>query len=169
MPGINRLALIALGALIALASGCGEESPEGTSQRPAATTAAPTKTAPVRPAATGTRITLADSDYGKILFDGGGQAIYLFAKEKTSRPECYGDCAAAWPPVYTRGTPRAGAGIRADLLGTTKRRDGRVQVTYGGHPLYFYAHEGRREVRCHNVFLNGGLWLVVGSNGRAVR
>ncbi len=166
MSGTNQLAAIALAACALPAAGCGERSPQKqtTGQTPRTTTAR--SAAPVTP--TGTRITLAGSDFGKILFDGRGQAIYLFAKEKTSRPECYGDCAAAWPPVYTKGTPRAGSGIRARLLGTTKRRDGRLQVTYGGHPLYFYANEGRREVRCHNVFLNGGLWLVVRADGRPV-
>jgi hypothetical protein len=71
--------------------------------------------------------------------------------------------------VYTKGRPRSGAGVDPSLLGTTKRRDGRLQVTYGGHPLYFYAHEGRREVKCHDVFLNGGLWRVVAANGEVVR
>jgi predicted lipoprotein with Yx(FWY)xxD motif len=167
VPGTKRLLPIGLAAGALLAAGCGQESrPAPTATQPARTTA----TAPAAPKpATGTRITLASSEFGKVLFNGRGQAIYLFAKEKSSRPECYGDCAAAWPPVYSNGTPRAGPGIRADLLGTTKRRDGRLQVTYGGHPLYFYANEGRREVRCHNVFLNGGLWLVVRADGRPVR
>ena len=164
-----------LSAVVLLAAGCGDDesgSPEATPP-PAPTTATPpasatTATPAPRPAATGTRIKLDDSQFGEMLFDARGQAIYLFAKEKTSRPECYGECADAWPPVFTEGKPRGGKGVNARLLGTTRRRDGRMQVTYNGHPLYFYANEGRGEVRCHNVFLNGGLWLVVGANGRAL-
>jgi predicted lipoprotein with Yx(FWY)xxD motif len=68
--------------------------------------------------------------------------------------------------VITKGQPRATSGARTALLGTVKRRDGKLQVTYAGKPLYFYAHEGRGEVRCHNVDLNGGHWWVVGPDGR---
>ena len=109
----------------------------------------------------------ATSDFGTLLFDRSGQAIYLFAKEKTSRPECYDKCAEAWPPVLTEGAPRASGEVRADLLGTVERTDGSTQVTYGGHPLYYYAHEGKNQVLCHNVDEFGGLWLVVTPNGEA--
>jgi predicted lipoprotein with Yx(FWY)xxD motif len=96
-----------------------------------------------------------------MLFDASGQAIYLFDKERTGAPACYGACAKAWPPVLTEGRPQGVGDVRARLLGTTKRKDGSLQVTYGGHPLYFYAHEGKNEVLCHNVAEFGGLWLVV--------
>ena len=68
-----------------------------------------------------------------------------------NRSRCYGECAAAWPPVYTSGAPVAGSGVRQSLLGVTRHRDGRRQVTYRGRPLYYYAHEDAGEVRCHNV------------------
>ena len=55
---------------------------------------------------------------------------------------------------------------RHSLLGTTQRTDGTTQVTYDEHPLYFYAHEGKREVRCHDVFLNGGTWYAVQPDGQ---
>ena len=100
-----------------------------------------------------------------MLFDATGQAIYLFDIETTSKPECYGVCADAWPPVLTTGRPVDGPGVDPSLLGTTKRSDGTVQVTYNDHPLYFYAHEGKHEVKCHNVFLNGGTWYVVQPSG----
>jgi predicted lipoprotein with Yx(FWY)xxD motif len=58
---------------------------------------------------------------------------------------CYGDCAEAWPPVYTGAAPKPGEGARASLLGTIERRDGRKQVTHAAKPLYFYAHEGPGE------------------------
>ena len=110
-------------------------------------------------------IKTADSDFGTMLFDRSGQAIYLFAKEKTSKPECYGACAEAWPPVLTEGAPQARGDTRSGLLGTTRRSDGTSQVTYKGHPLYFYAHEGKNQVLCHNITENGGLWLVVTPKG----
>jgi predicted lipoprotein with Yx(FWY)xxD motif len=100
-----------------------------------------------------------------MLFDGTGQAIYLFDVETTTTPECYDACAAAWPPVLTTGAPVAGQGVERALLSTTRRADGTVQVTYNDHPLYFYAHERKREVKCHDIFLNGGNWYVVQPGG----
>ena len=60
----------------------------------------------------------------------------------------------------------AGRRVDATLLGTTRRTDGTRQVTYGGHPLYFYAHEGKHEVECHDVFLNGGTWYALQPDGQ---
>lgn len=100
-----------------------------------------------------------------MLFDRSGQAIYLFDKEATGTPQCYGACARAWPPVLTTGPPQGSGRVRDQLLGTTRRKNGSRQVTYAGHPLYFYAHEGKNEVLCHNVSEFGGLWLVVTARG----
>jgi predicted lipoprotein with Yx(FWY)xxD motif len=115
---------------------------------------------------TGTVIITADSENGQMLYDAGGQPIYLFDKETGTTPQCYGACAEAWPPVLTKGLPQAKKGTRESLLGTTKRRDGKTQVTYAGHPLYFYAHEGKYQVLCHDVTEYGGTWLVVQPNGK---
>ncbi len=139
--------------------------PPATTERVAATT---TTTAPKAKAAapTGKAITTGKSEFGSMLFDTKKQAIYIFENDEKGKSNCYGECARAWPPVYTKGKPRARGGVKQSLLGTTKRRDGRLQVTYRGQPLYFYVNEGPGEVRCHNVFLNGGLWWVVGPNGK---
>jgi predicted lipoprotein with Yx(FWY)xxD motif len=102
-----------------------------------------------------------------MLFDDRNQAIYLFDAETDATPACYEDCAADWPPVLTDGDPQAAGALRGDLLGTTQRTDGSTQVTYGGHPLYFYAHEGPGEVLCHDVDDYGGTWLVVTPEGTA--
>jgi predicted lipoprotein with Yx(FWY)xxD motif len=134
-----------------------------TTSRPAS----PTSTASVAEAPPGAVIKTAGSQFGEILFDRSGQAIYLFDKEKSTRPECYGACATAWPPVLTKGTPVAAGGADADVLGTTKRTDGSTQVTYRSHPLYYYAHEGKNQVLCHNVREYGGLWLVLTPAGEA--
>jgi len=101
-----------------------------------------------------------------MLYDGSGQAIYLFDAEPTTRPVCYDDCAVAWPPVLTTGEPVGKGRVKSDLLGTTGRRDGTTQVTYAGHPLYFYADEGKYEVLCHNIEGFGGTWLVVQPDGQ---
>jgi predicted lipoprotein with Yx(FWY)xxD motif len=100
-----------------------------------------------------------------MLFDDRMQAIYLFDKETTAVPGCYGACADEWPPVLTDGEPVAAGAVRADLLGIAARTDGTTQVTYAGHPLYYYVAEGLGEVKCHNVRQFGGLWLVVGPDG----
>jgi len=108
---------------------------------------------------------VASSQYGSVLFDGSGQAIYTFDAERTSEPACYDNCASSWPPVLTTGRPAARDGVDAGLLGVTSRRDGSTQVTYRGKPLYFYAHEGKHVVLCHNVREFGGLWLAVTKAG----
>jgi predicted lipoprotein with Yx(FWY)xxD motif len=145
-------------------------SPSATPVQPATSTPtlSPTTTAATPPVnRTGTVIKAAKSQFGMMLFDGTGQAIYLFDKEQTTKPECYGACAEAWPPVLTKGEPSAASGARQNLLGTTKRNDGATQVTYGGHPLYYYAHEAKNEVKCHNIQGFGGLWLVVTPAGQS--
>jgi predicted lipoprotein with Yx(FWY)xxD motif len=108
-----------------------------------------------------------DSQFGPVLVDGAQQAIYLFAAEDTI-PSCYQECAVAWPPVLTQGAPVAARGIDRSVLATTARADGSIQVTYRGHPLYYYAHEGPREVTCHDVEEFGGLWLAVRPDGHPV-
>ncbi len=152
--------------------GISGQTPQATSDTPTQPqTSAPTPSA-TSPAATpvkrtGTVIKSAKSQFGMMLFDSTGQAIYLFDKEQTTKPECYGACAEAWPPVLTKGSPTAVSGAKQGLLGTTKRTDSTTQVTYGDHPLYFYAHEAKNEVKCHNIQGFGGLWLVVTPAGRA--
>jgi predicted lipoprotein with Yx(FWY)xxD motif len=103
-----------------------------------------------------------------MLYDGSGQPIYLFTAESGAHPACYDACAEDWPPVLTDGAPVGGGGVRSGLLGSTRRGDGRTQVTYAGHPLYFYAHEGKYQVLCHDVEEYGGTWLVVRPDGAPV-
>jgi len=113
----------------------------------------------------GTVITSGDSAFGTMLFDEGNQAIYIWEVERSATPQCYGDCARAWPPVLTDGEPVAAGQVQAGLLGTSPRDDGTTQVTYNGHPLYYYVDEGPGEVRCHNVATHGGLWWVIQPDG----
>lgn len=117
-----------------------------------------------------TQVKVMGSQFGDVLFDGKGRAIYLFTKERGSTSRCYGDCAVAWPPVLTRGAPTAGAGVTGSKLGTTKRKGGKRQVTYAGKPLYYYITDRRPgQITCHDVFEFGGTWYVVKPDGSAVR
>ena len=90
-------------------------------------------------AAKGRLIKAVGSEYGQVVADAKGEAFYAFGKEQSSKSKCYGACARAWPPVLTSGKPRAGKGAKANLLDTTKRANGKLQVTYDGQPLYCYA------------------------------
>ncbi|MEZ5078557.1 MAG: hypothetical protein R2725_14065 [Solirubrobacterales bacterium] len=117
----------------------------------------------------GAKLTAVNSPYGRVIADRRGEALYLFGREKGRTSRCYGACARAWPPVLTKGRPRAGKGIERKLLGTTKRRNGKRQVTYAGHPLYYYVHDSPGRILCHNVNEFGGLWLVVKPSGKPVR
>jgi predicted lipoprotein with Yx(FWY)xxD motif len=105
------------------------------------------------------------SDFGRVIADAKGEAFYLFDKETGKRPQCFGECARVWPPVLTKGKPRAGKGAKAGLLGTTRRPNGKLQVTYAGHPLYYYVDDSPGLILCHDVEEFGGLWLVVKPNG----
>jgi predicted lipoprotein with Yx(FWY)xxD motif len=115
------------------------------------------------------QIVVKDSEFGRVLFDGNGQVVYVFEIDGTNRSACTSaECVKAWPPVLTRESPSAGAGADKGLLGTIRRSDGMLQVTYNGRPLYFYEHEAPGEIKCHNVDLHGGLWWVVTPRGEPV-
>ena len=108
--------------------------------------------------------------YGPILFDQRDRVLYGFTRDRRGgKSTCYGACAAAWPVYYSKSRVRAVGGVKQALIGTVRRRDGRLQVTYNGWPLYFYAHEGPREVKCQNIDEFGGIWLVMKPSGRLVR
>lgn len=173
--GFMRLILVFLVAGMLVIAGCGgdSDSESGSSASDNAPTAqddapAPSEASASKPEgkSSGTEVEVGESEFGPMLFDTNGQAIYIFENDPKGETVCYDECAAEWPPVFTDGEPQAGKGVKKSLLGTVKRRDGKLQVTYGGKPLYFYAHEEPNEVRCHNVNLNGGMWWVVGPDGK---
>jgi predicted lipoprotein with Yx(FWY)xxD motif len=106
---------------------------------------------------------------GKFLVDGSGRTLYLFEQDKGSTSTCYGQCAQYWPPLLTNGTPKSGSGVDDMLLGTTKRTDGSVEVTYGGHPLYYVVTDhnpGDATGQALNNF--GAPWYVVGPDGNKI-
>jgi len=115
-------------------------------------------------------VTAGSSSYGRILFDARGFVLYAFTRDARGPSRCGGDCANAWPPYVVSSRPAAGSGAKPSLIGTTRRTDGRLQATYGGRPLYYYAGDRKRgEIRCQNISEFGGLWLVVRPSGALVR
>ena len=152
----KTIALVAMTAAIAPAAGAAvaQNAPSSTNAREAATAT----------------LTVRTTRFGKMLFAGNGRALYGFTRDRRNGPsQCYGDCAAAWPVYFATGALKAGAGVKQSLIGTTRRRDGRRQVTYNGWPLYYYAHEKAGEVKCQNVETHGGTWLVVRPEGTLLR
>jgi predicted lipoprotein with Yx(FWY)xxD motif len=106
---------------------------------------------------------------GPILVDGNGRTLYLFEADKSPSSTCYGACATYWPPLLTGGAPTAGTGVKASLLGTTRRTDGTTEVTYGGHPLYYVVTDhnpGDASGQAVNNF--GAAWFVVGTDGNKI-
>jgi predicted lipoprotein with Yx(FWY)xxD motif len=86
----------------------------------------------------GTVITTAKSSAGMVLTNGSGKAVYLWVKDTGDMSNCNGACAGAWPPVTATGTATATGGAKASDIGTITRSDGTKQVTYDGHPLYYF-------------------------------
>jgi len=113
-----------------------------------------------------TRLSVRSSHFGMTVFGPNGKVVYAFGADRGSTSHCYGVCATAWPPVLTGAAPLAGPGVEAKLLGTTKRSDGRLQVTYGGHPLYYYSADPVGKIMCQHANMHGGLWLIVKPNGQ---
>ncbi|MDQ2968089.1 MAG: hypothetical protein M3R37_07200 [Actinomycetota bacterium] len=115
-------------------------------------------------------LTTGASSYGRILFDGRGFALYGFTRDPRGKSVCVGACAKAWPPYLVKTRPQAGSGVKARLLGTTKRADGKLQVTYAGRALYYYVGDHRAgQILCQDVTEFGGVWRVVRPDGRLVR
>ena len=160
-----RRILAASVALVVMATGCGADPEPPADPSPTADSPPPPSPSATTVVKKGTAITTRTSELGPMLFGPDRQAIYIWESEPTTKPQCYGGCAEAWPPVLTDGRPQAAGDVDADVLGTTKRKDGSTQVTYDGHPLYYYAHEGPGEVKCHNIATHGGLWWVVRPDG----
>ena len=112
------------------------------------------------------RLTARSTEFGKALFGPSGKVLYVFGADRGSTSHCYGVCAAAWPPLLTKGAPLAGAGVESKLLGMTKRANGTLQVTYDGHPLYYYSADKVGKVMCQHANMHGGLWLIIKPNGQ---
>jgi predicted lipoprotein with Yx(FWY)xxD motif len=115
------------------------------------------------------KVGTASSSLGQILVDRHGRALYLFAKDRHGKSTCAGLCAGYWPALTTKGKPKAISGARKALLGTTRRKDGRLQVTYRGHPLYrFSGDTGAGQTSGEGLTDFGGGWWVVSPTGNKI-
>jgi predicted lipoprotein with Yx(FWY)xxD motif len=169
-PDTRSYAVVVVGVAL-LVAGCGSSAKKttttGNANRAASGGTVSLAANSASTAATGAALTLGRSPYGKVIFDARHRALYLFAADHGAKSTCYDVCASAWPPLLTKGAPRVPAGLGAGLIGTTKRKDGSMQVTYGGHPLYYYSGDKGSGIACQHANMHGGFWFVVSADGRA--
>jgi predicted lipoprotein with Yx(FWY)xxD motif len=160
-PVLFAFAPVAAAVAIAGCGGGGGGAGDATAAPPASSRTAASAAAPT--------VALASSKFGKILVGPNGRTLYDFVADKGTMSTCYGACASLWPPLTVSGTPTAGPGVRASLLGTTKRTDGSTEVTYNGHPLYYFvsdAKPGQTTGQAINQF--GAPWYVLNANGMEI-
>jgi predicted lipoprotein with Yx(FWY)xxD motif len=172
MKKYGAVTVAALVALVLLA-GCGSSS--SSSSNNAASTTPPTTSTPDTTSTPGTtpasssqaeQIKATKGKLGTYLVDGEGKTVYLFEKDKPNVSNCSGACAGAWPPVTTSGTPSAASGATMSMLGTIKRADGTMQVTYNGHPLYYFVKDTKAgDTHGQGVKGFGADWYVVTPKG----
>lgn len=174
---VGALALLALLA-IAGCGGGGSSSASSTSESAPPKTETTTETKPTseskpaakppaKPKGTVAVVKVMNTpDLGKVIVDSKGMTLYDFHKDKGTTSACYGECAVAWPPLLTSGEPKAQGGAEQSLLGTTKRKDGTVQVTYNGHPVYGFVEDKKPGETNGNDFDGfGAQWYALEPNG----
>lgn len=124
-----------------------------------------TAAAPASP--THAKVMLRSTSLGQVLVDARGRTLYLFEADRSAKSACYRQCAAVWPPYLTGASPLAGAGVKQGLLRAAKRSDGRLQVVYGGHPLYLFSGDARAgSVKGEGIEHFGGGWYAVNAAGK---
>jgi predicted lipoprotein with Yx(FWY)xxD motif len=112
---------------------------------------------------------ITDPKLGKIIVDAKGRTLYDFVIDKGTTSVCYGACASLWPPYTTNGRPVAGQNVMPTLIGTTKRRDGSSEVTYAGHPLYYYAPDrARGQITGQALNQFGAPWYALAPSGTEI-
>ena len=168
MSGRTKLAVGVGGALGAtlLVAACSSAS--SSAAAPAASSAAPAaSSAGSSASASGaTVITTASSSAGTVLTSSSGRAVYLWAKDTGDKANCTGACAGAWPPVTTTGAPTASGSAKASDLGTITGSGGVKQVTYDGHPLYYYSGDtGPGTASGQGLDAFGAKWWLVAPTG----
>jgi predicted lipoprotein with Yx(FWY)xxD motif len=125
--------------------------------------------AATRTTSTAPTVGVASSTLGRILVDGRGRTLYLFGRDRLGKSACLGKCAAFWPPLIASRKPAATAGAKASLLGTTRRPDGRLQVTYNGHPLYTFVKDVRKgQTNGEELDAFGAEWYALSATGSKV-
>jgi predicted lipoprotein with Yx(FWY)xxD motif len=172
---IPRFALLAV-AVLALgiaAAGCGGS--DSSSAAPASGTNAPVGGAGASGyggggsssgSASAITVEAARSPLGTILVDQEGKTLYLFEADDMNKSNCSGGCLAVWPPVMADGKATAGSGASAGMIGTAT---GSSQVTYAGHPLYWFSGDtARGDTNGEGLTDFGGAWYAVSPAGKAV-
>jgi predicted lipoprotein with Yx(FWY)xxD motif len=161
------LVTAATAAIALLGAGCGSTAPSTAAASPTPSAAA--SPVPSVPTTAATIKVATDAALGKILVDGNGMTVYLFVADTGTASTCYTSCATIWPPVLTTGSPKAGAGAQASLLGTAARTDGTTEVTYAGHPLYYFIKDKKPgDTTGQGVNGFGALWWVLTPSGAAM-
>ena len=162
-------------ATVLLAAACSSSS-SGSSAPSTAAASAPAGSSSVSSAAAagsgaagGAVVTSTTGSAGTFLTDASGKALYLWVADTTTKSTCSGGCASAWPPLTTTGAPTAAGAAKASDLGTTKRSDGSLQVTYDGHPLYYFVGDsGKGETKGQGSNSFGAKWWLVTPAGTAI-
>jgi len=171
---IYAIALLAAAALALAIAGCGggsDSTSSSATSNEATSAESPKSTEPVKAAPNAedgtTFVSLGNvSALGMVLVDSKGMTLYDFQKDNGTESSCYGECASAWPPLLTKGEPQPSNGADAEQLGTTERKDGTMQVTYAGHPLYgFVGDKAPGEANGNDVDAFGGEWYALNSSG----
>jgi predicted lipoprotein with Yx(FWY)xxD motif len=117
----------------------------------------------------GATVSLRKTTLGMVLVAANGHTIYLFGKDRQDKSACSASCAQFWPPLLSRGKPTAGPGVRAALLGTTKRANGSLQVSYNKHPLYTYVLDKRAgQTKGEGISAFGAKWYALSAKGVAI-
>ncbi|HST34062.1 MAG TPA: hypothetical protein VLJ80_11165 [Solirubrobacteraceae bacterium] len=168
------LALGAAATAVALLAGCGSSSSSSSSSTaastPASTASTAASTSTTAAAGPGVAVESKHAKLGTILAAGPKKlTVYMFEADKGTTSSCSGACAKVWPPVTTSGAPTAAGGAVSADLGTTKRSDGTEQVTYKGHPLYFYDDDkdaGDAYGQGSKAF--GASWYVLNPSGAKI-
>jgi predicted lipoprotein with Yx(FWY)xxD motif len=118
---------------------------------------------------TNATVSLRKTKLGPILVNAQGHTIYLFARDRNGKSACSGSCARFWPPLLSRGKPTAGPGVKPTLVGTVRRSNGRLQVTYNKHPLYSYSLDKQAgQTNGEGSLAFGGKWYAISAKGTAV-
>jgi predicted lipoprotein with Yx(FWY)xxD motif len=119
--------------------------------------------------AKGVVVSTAKTSLGRVIVKSNGHTLYMFGKDRNGKSACSGQCATFWPPLITSGKPRVASGARAALIGTTRRADGRLQVTYNHHPLYTFAKDMKAgQTNGEGVSAFGGVWDAVSPAGAKI-
>jgi len=115
------------------------------------------------------KVATASSGLGRIVVDGRGRTLYLFEKDRRGQSACSGLCVAYWPPLLTTGKSMAIKGAKQTLLGSIRRSDGTRQVTYSGHPLYFFSGDSKRgQTNGEGLTDFGAGWDVLSPSGKKI-